>query len=206
MTGSSIWYCYPWNHVKIYQAKGRRVEQCFYTRTLILWKASPWWKNGTIGCVFDKEHPGSLSIADTEDSVTALSTATLASEKPSTLHKKDKRALRKRTQQFACTDDGNLYYIGGASSKSLHVISSDNCDWLFAVLYIAEWDTSTLRRLVVEDHEQRKPIVATVMIPIQITLIAGSVPLFLYTVLFLFSFLVRCTCTLFLIGQHTPHS
>ena len=50
----------------------------------------------TIGCVFDKEHPGSLSIADAEDSVTALSTATLASEKPSTLHKKKTNVLSEK--------------------------------------------------------------------------------------------------------------
>ena len=43
-----------------------------------------------------------------------------------------------------------------------------------------------------EDHEQRKRIVATVMIPIQITLIAGSVPFVLCTdVVTIFLFLVR---------------
>ena len=59
-----------------------------------------------------------------------------------------------------------------------------------------------------EDHEQRKRIVATVDHDSNSnnTELAGSVPLFLYTVLFLFSFLVRFTCTLFLIGQHTPHN
>ena len=49
-----------------------------------------------IGCIFDKEHPGSLSIADMEDSVTALSTATLASEKPSTLYKKRQTCSQKK--------------------------------------------------------------------------------------------------------------
>ena len=39
-----------------------------------------------------------------------------------------------------------------------------------------------------EDHEQRKRIVATVMIPIQITLIAGSVPLVLCTDVVIISF------------------
>ena len=59
----------------------------------------------------------------TEDLVTALSTVTLATETTHAAHftENDKRALRKRAQQFACTDDGKLYYVGGASSKSLHV-------------------------------------------------------------------------------------
>ena len=48
-------------------------------------------------------------------------------------------------------DDGKLYYVGGASSKSLHVIST----------------------------EQRKRMVATIHIPVQIALIAGSVQLVL---------------------------
>ena len=50
---------------------------------------------------------------------------------PAHFTKEDKHALRKRAKHFGCTDDRKLYYI-----------------LLNEIL--------TLRRLVVEDHEQRK--------------------------------------------------
>ena len=71
----------------------------------------------------------------------------------STLYKRRQTCSQKKGETL------RLYVLcrRGLKYKSLHVISSDNCDWLFA-----ERDSSTLRRLLVEDHEQRKRIVATI--------------------------------------------
>ena len=82
-----------------------------------------------IGCAFDKEHSESLSTAGTEDSVSALSTATLANETTQhTLQKKTNVLSEKGHNNSLVLMMESCINISGASSTSLHVISSDNCD------------------------------------------------------------------------------
>ena len=65
----------------------------------------------------------------TDDLLSVLSIATLPSENTQLTLKKIRQTWsQKKGATLRLTDDGKLYYVGGASSKSLHVISSDNCD------------------------------------------------------------------------------
>ena len=62
-----------------------------------------------IRCAFDKEHPESLSTADVEDSVSALSTVTLANETTQHTLQNKTNVLSEKECNNACTDDGKLY-------------------------------------------------------------------------------------------------
>ena len=73
-------------------------------------------------------------------------------------------------QHFTC-QDGEMYYIGDVSSKcaytssgSVHAFELQVWDnsYFYNFLCEIEQGFSTLRRLVVEDQEKRKRIVATV--------------------------------------------
>ena len=65
----------------------------------------------------DDEQPGSSSTADGRFSYSAIHNYLSKRSYPAHFSKEDKRALRKRAQHFACTEDGELYYVGGASSE-----------------------------------------------------------------------------------------
>ena len=81
-----------------------------------------------IGCAFDKEHSESLSTADAEDSVSALYTATIANETTQHTLQKKTNVLSEKGRNNSLVLMMESINIGGASSMSLHVISSDNCD------------------------------------------------------------------------------
>ena len=75
--------------------------------------------------------------------------------------KSEKLALRKRAK-FFCARGADLFYVGGASSKSLncHLLS-----WVFSLtktVLITERDAHVSERLAVEDFHQRKRIIANV--------------------------------------------
>ena len=78
--------------------------------------------------------------------------------------KSEKLALRKRAK-FFCARGADLFYVGGASSKSLncHLLS-----WVFSLtktVLITERDAHVSERLAVEDFHQRKRIIANVHDP-----------------------------------------
>ena len=64
----------------------------------------------------DDEHPESLT-ADGRFSYSIIHDYLTKRSYPAHFSKEDKRALRKRAQHFACTEDGQMYYVGGASIK-----------------------------------------------------------------------------------------
>ena len=72
-------------------------------------------------CTFDDEPPGSSTTSDGRFSYSIIHSYLSNRNYPAHFTEDDKHALRKRAQHFACTDDGKLYYVGEASSKSVHV-------------------------------------------------------------------------------------
>ena len=64
----------------------------------------------------DDQHPRSSSIADGRFSYSVIHNYFSKRSYPAHFSEEDKRAFRKRAQHFACTEDGELYYVGGASS------------------------------------------------------------------------------------------
>ena len=115
-----------------------------------------------IGCAFDKEHSESLSTADVEDSVSALSTATLANE--TTQH-----TLQKKTNVLSERGHNNsLVLMMESCINSIKSVGPQVRHCMLSVVItvtdclLAYMLQNALRRLVVEDHEQRKRIVATI--------------------------------------------
>ena len=103
--------------------KGRMVElSCFYSRT----HYGKCHHGQARRVLRFRRRASKIMGLQTRDLVSALSTATLASETTQhTLYKRRQTCFQKH---FACTDDRKLYYVGGASSKSQHVITvTDFC-------------------------------------------------------------------------------
>ena len=112
----------PMSESAKHSIKGRMVEQCFYSRT----HYGKCHHGQARRVLRFRRRASKIMGLQTKDLVSALSTATLASE--TTQHTSYKRRQTCSQKQFACTDDRKLYYVGGASSKSQHVISGDTCD------------------------------------------------------------------------------
>ena len=94
--------------------KGKTVEQCS-THKLTMESAitdSPDASSAT-----DDQCQGSSSTADGRFSYSVIHNYLSKQSYPAHFSKEDKHAFRKRAQHFACTEDGELYYVGGASSK-----------------------------------------------------------------------------------------
>ena len=83
---------------------------------------------------------------------------------PSDFQKSDKQALRKRSKFFKSAD-GNLYYVGGCKlAVAICLLPQHLLSVLYFILHAARPKIGALvrERLVVEDPDRRKRIVASI--------------------------------------------